>query len=398
MQNINKRELFLRHVAQTSEMPMEIEIERAEGIYQYGTDGKRYIDFISGISVSNLGHHHPKIIEAIKKQLDKHSYIMVYGEFIQNPQVELANALSKILPQKLDNVFFVNSGSEAVEGALKLAKRYTRRSEIIAFNNAYHGSSHGSISLISDKEYTRKFRPLLPDIKHLEFNDLTLLDQISNRTACVIIEPVQGEGGINIPGATYIQELRKKCTETGTLLIFDEIQTGMGRTGKMFAFEHFGVIPDILLLAKAFGGGMPLGAFIASQEIMHSLTNNPILGHISTFGGHPISCAAGLAALEILQSDKIVEEVEAKGRLLESLLMHDKIKEIRRMGLLLAVDFGDFDLVLKIIHKATEKGLILDWFLWNEESIRISPPLIITEQEIKKAAKIFMEILDTILY
>ena len=396
MQSISKRELFFRHVAQTSELPMGIEIAEAKGIYQYDTQGKKYLDLISGISVSNLGHRHPSITEAIKKQLDKHSYSMVYGEFIQSPQVDLANALCQILPQNLDNVFFVNSGSEAVEGALKLAKRFTGRSEIIAMNNCYHGSSHGALSLLSNKEYTRKFRPLLPDIKHININKISELDAITTKTACVIIEPIQGEGGINIAQKEYLQELRQKCTETDTLLIFDEIQTGMGRTGKFFFFEHYHIIPDILLLAKAFGGGMPLGAFISSQKIMHSLTHNPILGHISTFGGHPVSCAAALANLEVLKKSDLIAEVEAKGKLFEAKLKHYKIKEIRRKGLMLALDLGDFDLVLKVIHRAMEKGIILDWFLWNEKSIRLAPPLIITKEELQKAAEILVGILDEV--
>ncbi len=393
MQKLSQRQLFLQYVAQTSEIPMGLEISHAEGIYQYNTQGKAYMDLISGISVSNLGHNHPKVKEAIIHQLNKHSYSMVYGEFIQSPQVELARLLSSVLPAGLDNVFFVNSGSEAVEGALKLAKRYTGRSEIIAFKNAYHGSSHGSLSLLSNKEYTRKFRPLLPDVKHLSFNSTEGLDQISERTACVIIEIVQGEGGVQVASPEFLQQLRNKCRETGTLLIFDEIQTAMGRTGKMFAFEHYGIMPDILLLAKAFGGGMPLGAFVASKEIMYCLTHNPVLGHISTFGGHPVSCAAALANLQVLKESNLIEQVEEKGRLLENLLKHPKIKEIRRKGLMMAVDLGDFDLVLDVIHKAMDKGLILDWFLWNNQSIRIAPPLIITHEEIKKAAGILLDIL-----
>jgi len=396
MKSISKRELFFRHVAQTSDLPMGIEIAEAKGIYQYDTQGKKYMDLISGISVSSLGHRHPAITSAIKKQIDKYSYSMVYGEFIQSPQVDLANELCQLLPSNLDNVFFVNSGSEAVEGALKLAKRYTGRSEMIAMNNAYHGSSHGALSLLSNKEYTRKFRPLLPDIKHINLNNLAELEAITTKTACVIIEPVQGEGGVNIATKEYLKKLRQKCTETGTLLIFDEIQTGMGRTGKFFFFEHYNIIPDILLLAKAFGGGMPLGAFISSQKIMHSLTHNPILGHISTFGGHPVSCAAALANIEVLKNSDLIAQVEAKGKLFEEKLKHSKIKEIRRMGLMLALDLGDFDMVLNVIHKAMEKGIILDWFLWNEQSIRLAPPLIITENELQKAASIIVEILDEV--
>jgi len=396
MKSISKRELFFRHVAQTSDLPMGIEIAEAKGIYQYDTQGKKYMDLISGISVSSLGHRHPAITSAIKKQIDKYSYSMVYGEFIQSPQVDLANELCQLLPSNLDNVFFVNSGSEAVEGALKLAKRYTGRSEMIAMNNAYHGSSHGALSLLSNKEYTRKFRPLLPDIKHINLNNLAELKAITTKTACVIIEPVQGEGGVNIATKEYLKKLRQKCTETGTLLIFDEIQTGMGRTGKFFFFEHYNIIPDILLLAKAFGGGMPLGAFISSQKRMHSLTHNPILGHISTFGGHPVSCAAALANIQVLKNSDLIAQVEAKGKLFEESLKNPKIKEIRRMGLMLALDLGDFDMVLNVIHKAMEKGIILDWFLWNEQSIRLAPPLIITENELQKAASIIVEILDEV--
>ncbi len=396
MKHTPNREVFFKHIAQTTEFPMAIEIEKAEGIYQYSPEGKQYMDLISGIAVSNLGHKHPEIVKAVQNQAEKFMHVMVYGEFIESPQTKLAQNLAQILPSNLDNVFFVNSGSEAVEAALKLAKRYTGKNEIFSFKNCYHGSSHGSLSLISDKKYTRKFQPLLPNIKHLDFNNIEQLERITDKTAAVIIEPIQGEAGIIKANEIFIHKLRSKCTEHNCLLIFDEIQTGIGRTGKMFAFEHYNIVPDVLLLAKAFGGGMPLGATISSKEIMHVFTNNPLLGHISTFGGHPVSAAAANANLNVLLREKYIDEAEKKGLLFERLANHPKVKEIRRIGLMMALEIGDYDLVLKIIHKATENGLILDWFLFNNTSIRITPPLIINNDEIELAIEKITKILDSI--
>lgn len=385
------RNQFYNHLAQTSDMPMELEIVSADGNYQYDSKGKKYLDLISGIAVSNLGHNHPAIKKAITTQLDAHLHLMVYGEFIQSPQVKLATALSEILPQNLSSVFFTNSGSEAVEGALKLAKRFTGRTEMISCKNAYHGSTHGALSIIGSEEWKNSFRPLLPDVKQIAFNHWEDLNFITEKTACVIIEPVQGEAGVRIGNVYYLEALLKKCNETGTLLIFDEIQSGFGRTGQFFAFEHFNVIPDILLLGKALGGGMPLGAFISSKEIMHSLQSNPVLGHITTFGGHPLSCAASLAALEVLKTENWISEVEEKEVLFKKLLVHPEIIEVRGIGLMIAVELRDFEYVQKVIKKCIEGGLITDWFLFSDNSLRIAPPLTISKEEIEFACKIILQ-------
>ena len=386
---MTNREIFFKHVAQTSPAPPALEIKSAKGIYLYGAGGKKYIDLISGISVSNAGHGNPKIVRAIKKQLDKHKYVMVYGEFILPSQTEYADLLVKHLPKKLNNVYFTSSGSEAIEGALKLAKRYTGRTEIIAFKNAYHGSTHGALSVMGNEMFKQAFRPLLPDVQFLEFNDEKDLEQISSRTACVIIEPVQGEAGLILPQNNFLKKLRKRCEETGAFLVFDEIQTGIGRTGSMFAFEKYKVIPDILCLAKAFGGGMPLGAFISSKEIMESLSNNPVLGHITTFGGHPVSCAAGMEAFKLVKSQK--SKVKKKGKLFRQLLKHPRIKEVRGEGLLLAVQFSNEEENKKIISRCIENGVITDWFLFRPDAMRIAPPLIISEKEIKIACEIILK-------
>ncbi len=388
------RQQFLAHLAQTSDFPMGLEIVSAKGNYQIDKAGKKYLDLISGIAVSNLGHHHPEIIEALKNQLDKHLHLMVYGEFIHSPQVKLISALTELLPDCLSSVFLVNSGSEAVEGALKLAKRYTGRAELISCRNAYHGSTHGALSIIGNEEWKNSFRPLLPDVNHIIFNNWDDLSFITEKTACVIIEPIQGEAGVRIANDFYLTALRQKCNETGTLLIFDEIQSCFGRTGKFFAFEHFNVVPDILLLGKAFGGGLPLGAFISSDEIMKTLKNDPVLGHITTFGGHPLSCAASIAALEILKREKYILDANVKGDLFKELLIHPEIKEVRGIGLMLAVELRDFEFVQKVIHKCIAAGLITDWFLFADNCIRIAPPLTITEDEIRMACKIILESLD----
>ncbi|MCW5907866.1 MAG: aspartate aminotransferase family protein [Chitinophagales bacterium] len=388
---MSNRQLFLNHVAQTSAAPLMLEIERAEGIYLFDTSGKKYLDLIAGISVSNVGHSHPDVVAAVKLQAEKYMHLMVYGEFVESPQVKYAKRLTEFLPEKLNNVYFTNSGAEATEGALKLAKRYTGRTRLVSFKNAYHGSTHGALSVMGDEYFKRSFRPLLPDTFQLEYGNESDLKKISCRCAAVIVETVQAESGVKVPSLSFMQKLRERCTETGTLLIFDEIQAGMGRTGKLFAFEHFGVVPDVLLLAKAFGGGMPLGAFISSKQIMQVLTDNPVLGHITTFGGHPVSCAAGLAAFEVLQKEKLVEQVEAKGKLFEELLRYDlRSDQISRKGLLMAIKFESFEKNKRIIDTCIANGVLTDWFLFASNCMRIAPPLTITEAEIKTACEVIL--------
>ena len=388
---LTQRQLFFNHIAQTSELPLALEIEKAEGVYLYDVSGKRYIDLISGISVSNIGHRHPKVIAAIKDQLDKYMHLMVYGEYIQSPQVQFAKLLSEHLPSTLSSVYFVNSGSEAIEGAMKLAKRFTGRTEIISFKNGYHGSTQGSLSIMGNEEFKNAFRPLLPDTKQIEFNNSDDLKLITSKTACVVVETIQGEAGAIVPQTNFLKALRERCTEVGALLVADEIQCGFGRTGKLFAFEHYNVVPDILCLAKGMGGGMPIGAFISSKEIMHSLTNNPILGHITTFGGHPVCCAAGLATLNVLLEEKLIDSVEEKEQLFRKLLKHPKIKSIKGKGLLLALEFDNYEQNKKIIDACIEKGVIVDWFLFNSHSMRIAPPLTITEEEIRFSCDIILK-------
>lgn len=390
---MTNRQLFFDHLAQTSLAPPALEFRSAKGIYLVGANGKKYMDLISGISVSNLGHGNAKINAAVRKQLSKHSYLMVYGEYVVAPQVEYAKLLVDHLPKSLNNIYFVSSGSEAVEGALKLSKRYTGRTEIISFNNAYHGSTHGALSVMGNEEFKQAFRPLLPDVRQIEFNNVKQLEEITRKTACVIVEPIQGEAGVILPKNDFLVRLRRKCDEVDALLIFDEIQTGMGRTGEMFAFEKFKVAPDILLLAKAFGGGMPLGAFISSKEIMSSLSHNPVLGHITTFGGHPLSCVAGKEAFKEVRRQK-AEGRRQKGLLFKKLLVHPQIKEVRGEGLLLAVQFESEEENKKIITRCVERGVITDWFLFNASAMRIAPPLIITEKEIKKACEVILKSID----
>jgi acetylornithine/N-succinyldiaminopimelate aminotransferase len=392
---MTNRQLFFNHLAQTSPAPPALEITSAKGIYLIGKDGKKYLDLISGISVSNVGHGNPNVLRAIKKQLSRHSYLMVYGEYIVGPQAEYAEQLVNYLPKKLNNIYFTSSGSEAIEGALKLAKRFTGRTEIISFKNAYHGSTQGALSVMGNEDMKRAFRPLLPDIRFLEFNNEDDLKNITPKTACVIIEPIQGEAGVILPKNNFLVKLRKRCNETGTLLIFDEIQTGMGRTGELFAFEKYKVVPDVLCLAKAFGGGMPLGAFISSKEIMSVLSDNPVLGHITTFGGHPLSCVAGAEAFRQIKSQK--SKVRSrKGMLFKKLLVHPKIKEIRGEGLLLAVQFENEPLNREIIAKCVENGVITDWFLFNSSAMRIAPPLTISEKEIEYACKVILKCIDSV--
>lgn len=391
----NLRQLFFEHVGQTSDFPMGLEVERAEGVWLLGPNGKKWIDLISGVSVSNVGHNNPAVIEAVCSQARDYLHLMVYGEVIQSPQVRYAARIAELLPPRLQSVYFVNSGSEAVEGALKLAKRYTGRTEIIYYKNAYHGSTHGSLSVMGGEEYRNAYRPLLPDTRQIRFNEPADLRYVTPRTACVIIEPVQGEGGIFPADRDYLQALRDRCDQTGTLLIYDEIQTGLGRTGTLYFFQQYGIVPDILCTAKAFGGGMPLGAFIASNRIMSVLKTNPVLGHITTFGGHPVCCAAGLAALEYILSERLTELADAKGALYESLLAgHPLVREIRRTGLLLGVEFGDSELTARIVLRAIDRGLMTEWFLFHDTAMRIAPPLTITDAEIRESCEILLEVLN----
>ena len=360
----------------------------------YDKDGKKYLDLISGIGVSALGHRHPKVVNAIKTQADKYLHLMVYGEVIQTPQVKLAQKLTSVLPSPLSTTYFVNSGSEAIEGAMKLAKRYTGRTELISFHNAYHGSSQGALSINGSEEFKQAYRPLLPDIRQLYFNNTEDLKHISERTAAVIIEPIQGEGGVRVPDSSYMQALRKRCTETGALLICDEIQTGFGRTGKFWGFENFEIVPDVLVCAKGMGGGMPIGAFISSPPIMSVLSYNPVLGHITTFGGHPVSCAASLACLEVILEERLMDKVAEKEKLLLSCLNHPRIKSIRSKGLLMAVELESFEAIQQVIATCLGEGILTDWFLHCNNSLRIAPPLIITDEEIKEACAIICKALS----
>lgn len=377
--------IFLENLAQTSPFPFKIPVERAEGVWLYGPapENKRWIDFISGIAVANVGHCHPKVVKAIKDQADRHLHVMAYGEYIQSPSNLLAEKLKSLLPPSLNCTYLVNSGTEANEGALKLAKRITGRTEIISCHRSYHGSTHGSLSVSGNEVKKNAYRPLLPDVRFIHFNNAEDLHHITEKTAAVIIETIQGDAGVRIPDVEYMKALRKRCDETGSILIFDEIQCGMGRTGTLFAFEQFGVVPDILTIAKAFGGGMPIGAFISSTERMKLLTHHPMLGHITTFGGNPVCAASALATLEILTTPGLLEKVEEKGKLIESLIAHPKIKEIRRRGMMFAVDFENEEIVKNIVSDALEKGVICFWFLSHPASFRIAPPLTITDEEIR---------------
>lgn len=388
---MTQRELFLRHVAQTSAAPLALEIVKAEGCTLFGADGKQYIDLIGGISVANVGHRHPKVVEALKQQADEYLHIMVYGEMVQSPQVQYAKLLAEYLPASLNSVYFTNSGAEAVEGAMKLAKRVTGRTQIIAFKNSYHGSTQGALSIIGDEYWRNAYRPLLPGVLHLDYNSFALLDYITDQTACVVAETIQAEAGIKAPDTSWLQALRQKCTKTGTLLVLDEIQAGFGRTGKLWGFEHFGIVPDVLLLGKALGGGMPLGAFIADKKLMDVFTDNPVLGHITTFGGHPVCCAAGMAAMKALLEEKHIEKVKQKETLFLVLLKSEKIKSVRSFGLWLAVEFDSFETNKKVIDACIASGVLTDWFLFAHNYLRISSPLVISEEEIRKASKIIID-------
>lgn len=387
---MNQRELFLRHIAQTSPEPLALEIVKADCCILYDAKGKEYIDLIGGISVANIGHRHPKVIEAIQKQSDAYLHIMVYGEFVETPQVQYAKLLVDNLPAALNAVYFTNSGAEAVEGAMKLAKKATNRTQIIAFNHSYHGSTQGALSVMGDEYWRNAFRPLLPDVLHLEYNSFASIAAITGQTACVIAETVQAEAGIIAPSKEWIQAVREKCTATGTLLILDEIQTGFGRTGKLWGFENFGIVPDVLLLGKALGGGMPLGAFISDKKMMDTLTDNPVLGHITTFGGHPVCCAAGLAATKALLEEGWMETVGQKEKLFQSFLVHSKIRTVRSFGLWMAVEFNSFETNKAIIDKCIRDGVLTDWFLFAPHCLRISPPLIISEKQVANACEVIV--------
>jgi len=370
---------------------MALEIVQATGCILTDAAGKNFIDLIGGISVANVGHRHPAVIAAIQKQLEAYLHIMVYGEFIESPQVQYAKLLTENLPQNLNSVYFTNSGAEAVEGAMKLVKRITGRTQIIAFNDSYHGSTQGALSIMGEEYWRNAFRPLLPDVLHLQYNQFETIDEISNLTACVFVETVQAEAGVIAPSPAWIQALRKKCTETGALLVMDEIQTGFGRTGKLWGFENFDVVPDVLLLGKALGGGMPLGAFIADKQLMDVFTENPVLGHITTFGGHPVSCAAGNAALTALLNEKMIEDVQHKKDLFLSSLNHLAIVSIRSCGLWLAIEFVSFEKNKMVIDYCISNGILTDWFLFAPHCMRISPPLIITDEQIKESCKVILQ-------
>ena len=389
---MTERELFFLYLGLPSHQPLGLEIDHAEGIYLYDVSGKKYLDLVSGISVSNLGHRHPAVIRAIEDQLKKYLHLNVYGEFIQTPQVKLAQRLVSVLPDNLDSVYLVNSGSEAIEGAMKLAKRYTGRTEVVAFHNAYHGSTQGALSILGNETLKNAFRPLIPDIRFLQFNNLKDLEKISEKTACVVAETIQAEAGIILPENEFLETLSARCKETGTLLIIDDVQMCFGRTGKLFSFEHFNFVPDILVLAKAMGGGMPVGAFIASKAIMDTLAFHPELGHITTFGGHPVCCAAALASLDVLLGESLIFQVEKKGAILSEFVQsHPMVKDIRRKGLILGIEIRDAGKRNKLTEAMLKNGIIIDWFLFHPSTFRIAPPLTITEEECRFAGELLIK-------
>ncbi len=392
---MNNRQLFLRHLAQTSPSPLQLEVDRAEGLYLYTPDGKAYMDLISGASVSSLGHCNPAVVEAVRDQAARFMHTHVYGETIMTPQVTYAEALTAELDPSLNSVYFVNSGAEAVDGAMKLAKRYTGRHEIVSCRYAYHGSTHGPASLMWPLDFTNAYRPLLPGIRHINYNCFHCLSEITEAVAAVVIEPIQAESGVTLPIDGYLEAVAARCKEVGALLVFDEIQTGFGKTGKLFAYQHKGVVPDIIVLGKAMGGGMPIAAFVSDQSIMSTLSHDPILGHITTFGGHPVSCAAAMASLKELKSNDWIEQAESKAQIFHNLLKHPKVKEIRSQGLMMAVDFDDASYVIeKLMWAALDQGMVVDWFLFNDRSMRLCPPLIITKDQIKEACSKLIEIFN----
>ena len=393
---MNIRSQFLNHLAQTSDAPLALDIVKAQGNYLYDRAGKAYLDLIGGISVCNVGHTHPKVVAAIQKQAASYLHVMVYGELIQSPQVDYASQLAQLLPDPLSAVYFTSSGSEATEGAIKLARRVTGKVEIVAAHKSYHGSTLGALSVMGDEYWRNAFRPLMPGVWHHDYNSEAFLNAINEKTACVIIEAVQAESGVHMPDKEWMQALRKKCSALGALLILDEIQTGFGRTGKMWGFEHSDIIPDIVLLGKALGGGMPLGAFVASKEHMQQLTNNPILGHITTFGGHPVSCAAGIAALDVLREEQLIGQIEEKSKLFVEALHHEKIKQVRSKGLLIAIELDSSNLVLASIQGCLANNLFSDWFLFAPNCIRIAPPLTISLDEIRNACAAIKQVLSSL--
>ena len=395
---MNNRQLFLKHIAQTSEKPIGIEMGRAEGIYLWDKDGRRYIDGIAGFSVCNIGHGHPKVVKAVQDQAAEYMHVIVYGEFIETPQVAYASLLTKQLPEQLNCVYFTNSGAEATEGAMKLAKRITNRTKIIACNNAYHGSTQGALSLMGNEYWRNAFRPLLPDIYHVEYGSQSLLDTIDKNTACVVLETVQAESGITAPTKEWLQAVRKKCDEFCVLLILDEIQAGFGRTGTLWAFEQFGIVPDILLLGKALGGGMPLGAFISSTKMMSALTHDPVLGHITTFGGHPVSCAAGKAALEVLMNENLLASIKEKQIFLLNYLKHPAIIQTNCFGLWMSLQFSTPEIAQSIIHRCVKNGLVTDWFLFAPDRLRIAPPLTISIEQLKELCDVILRSIKEVFY
>jgi acetylornithine/N-succinyldiaminopimelate aminotransferase len=391
---MNQRQIFLQHIAQTSPAPLALEIVAAKGMLLKDRYGKTYLDLIAGISVCNIGHCHPAVVKAIKSQTDKYLHLLVYGEFIESPQVKYARLLTRYLPETLNCVYFTNSGAEATEGAMKLAKRVTGRTNMIAFHQSYHGSTQGALSVMGDEYWRNAYRPLLPGILHLNYNDPKAIDAINEDTACVIMETIQAEKGVHAPLHSWLTALRKRCTDTGTLLVMDEIQTGFGRTGYLWGFMAFGIVPDIVLLGKALGGGMPLGAFVAGKQLMDKLAADPVLGHITTFGGHPVSCAAGLAAMKVLLKEKLIKKIAEKEMLFRALLHHDAIIAVRSRGLLMAIEFDSFETNKKVIDYCLQNGLITDWFLFAPQCMRIAPPLTITKKQIVKACSIILSALQ----
>ncbi len=393
---MHNRQLFLQHIAQTSDSPIGIEMVKAEGIYLQDVAGKQYLDMIAGFSVCNIGHSHPKVVEAVQKQAAAYMHLIVYGEFIESPQVAYAKMLTEYLPPALDCIYFTNSGAEATEGAMKLAKRVTGRTRIISFHQSYHGSTQGALSVMGDEYWRNAFRPLLPDVWHFPYGKWEVLDAIDSNTACVIMETVQAESGITVPDVEWVKAIRKKCDDHCVLLILDEIQAGFGRTGTLWAFEQFGIVPDIMLLGKALGGGMPLGAFISSKKMMHTLSYDPVLGHITTFGGHPVSCAAGKMAFQVLLEENIIQNVKAKEKLIKVNLQHSAIQSIQSFGLWMSVQFATEEIAKGVIHQCIQNGLITDWFLFASDRMRIAPPLIITEEEIVNMCKLILQSIDEV--
>ena len=385
---------FLEHLAQTSPHPLALDIVHAEGCWLTDRSGKRYLDLVAGLAVNNVGHRHPRVLQAIKDQCDRYLHVIPYGEFVQEPQVRFAERLARSLPPGLDSVYFVNSGTEAIEAALKLAKRITGRTGLVACHKSYHGSTHGSLSITGNETKKYRYRPLLPDVGFLTFNDPADLARITAATAAVVVEPIQGDAGVRVPDPAWLHALRERCTAVGAMLVFDEVQTGFGRTGRRFAMEHSGVVPDILVLGKALGGGLPMGAFVSARERMHLLTHDPVLGHITTFGGHPLPCVAGLAALEVLEDEDLATNARRMGALFKELLLHPAIHEVRGEGLMLAVDLGDADKVQRVVHGCLEQGVLGFWFLSCPTAFRIAPPLSIGEAEVREACATILHMLD----